>query len=235
MNLVRFLPVVPLLAASLGASSLAFADVPPTCSQFDNDVTCAASNVGQPCTGGGTCYQVSCTSQVAGQGTSQNLYKCETCPTLLDAGATGCNTIGGGAAFGKSCANDAGTCGKAPAYCPVPSGTYISCIENTDAGAKQPLEDASTDSPSETSSGGFSSGGSSGGSSSGGASASSSSGGTSGSSSGGTNAGESTGHGGGSSGGGCSMTPDANRGCFSACLGLVGIAALGLGRLRRRR
>ena len=226
MNLVRPLFIAPLLAASLGASSLAFADVPPTCSEFDNDVTCSASDVNKPCSGGGTCYEVYCSSQSGGMGTSQNLYKCETCPTVLDvdAGGADCTGLGGSPAFGSPCAGDAGTCEKLPGYCPAPNTTtYLWCVENGTGTMHVPNTDA----------GGGSSGGSSGSSSGAGSSSGSSSG---GSSSGGPDASASTTHGGSSSsGGGCAMTPDASRGWFTAGLGLAGVAALALARLRRRK
>ncbi len=191
MLLLRSLSIAFVLAASLGTSSLAFADVPPTCAEFDNDVTCSASDVGKPCSGGGTCYQVYCSSQSAGGGTSQNLYKCETCPTLLDAdAASACSGPGGGTSYGSPCAGGAGTCEKLPEYCPAPNTTtYLWCVENgTGTMHGVPTGDG----------GGGSKGGS-------------------------------------SSGGGCTMTPDASRGWFTAALGLVGVAALGLGRQRRRR
>lgn len=227
MNIVRSLFVASLLTASVGASSLAFADVPPTCSEFDDDVTCSSSDVGKPCSGGGTCYEVYCSSQPGGGGTSQNLYKCETCPTVLDgdAGTAECNATGGGPAFGASCANDAGTCEKLPEYCPVPSGTtYLNCLENGTGTMHSPTGDSGSASSSGGSSGSSSGTGSSSGSSSGG------------SSSGGPDASTSTTHGSNSSSsGGCTMTPDASRGWFTAALGLVGVVALGLGRQRRRR
>jgi MYXO-CTERM domain-containing protein len=228
MNLFRPLLIASFLAASLGASSLAFADVPPTCSEFDNDVTCSAADVGKACSGGGTCYEVYCSSQSGGNGTQQNLYKCETCPTILDvdAGGADCTGPGGSAAYGSTCAGDAGTCEKLPEYCPTPNTTtYLWCVEDGTGTMHV--------------SGGSSSGGSSGGSSSSGSSSGGSS--SSGSSSGGTSDGGSVGgpkddnHGSSSSGGGCAMTPDASRGWFTAALGLAGVVALGLGRQRRRR
>jgi MYXO-CTERM domain-containing protein len=135
MNLFRRLWIVSLAAAWLAAATLAYADVPPTCSQFDNDVTCSTSDVGKACSGGGTCYEVYCSSQAGGGGTSQNLYKCETCPTVLDAGADACVYGSAGPPFGASCAGT-GTCEKLPEYCPAPNATlYLNCVEYVDAGA----------------------------------------------------------------------------------------------------
>jgi MYXO-CTERM domain-containing protein len=228
MKLVRSLFIASLLAASLGASSLAFADVPPTCSQFDDDVTCSASDVGNPCSGGGTCYEVYCSSQSGGNGSQENLYKCETCPTILDvdAGGAGCTGLGGSPQYGSTCAGDAGTCEKLPEYCPTPNTTtYLWCVEN----GTGTMHVATGDDGGGSSSSGSSSGGSS--------SSGSSSGGSSdaGSSDAGVVGGPKGSPGNGSSGGGCTMTPDASRGWFTAGLGLAGVAALGLGRKRRRR
>jgi MYXO-CTERM domain-containing protein len=135
MHPLRFLVFGALLAASLDVTSLVRADVPPTCSQFDSVVTCTADQVGMPCSAGGTCYQVYCADGLGGTNT-QNLYKCEVCPTLLDAGV---GPDGGGPcnynSYGMPCADGRGVCEKAPEWCPsFPAVPYFSCLEPSDAG-----------------------------------------------------------------------------------------------------
>jgi MYXO-CTERM domain-containing protein len=141
MHPLRFLVFGAFLAAALDVTSVARADVPPTCSQFDSDVTCTASEVGMPCSVGGTCYQVYCADGLGGSN-AQNLYKCEICPTVLDAGVE----PDGGAvcsfgSFGMSCAGGRGLCQKLPEWCPF-TGSYLPCVEPSDAGPPHVSSDA---------------------------------------------------------------------------------------------
>jgi hypothetical protein len=105
--------VLSLALTSLSFTTLAMADVPPMCDQFSDRVTCAQADLGKPCATGGTCYEVHCAAGRPGIDPSQTLYKCEVCPPPLDAGA--CSST-----YGAPCADDAGTCRKAPAWCPPP-------------------------------------------------------------------------------------------------------------------
>jgi MYXO-CTERM domain-containing protein len=210
-----------LLAASLGVSPAALADVPPTCSEFDSVVTCSAGVVGQPCTGGGTCYEVYCSDGPGGSSGSENLYKCETCPAVLDADAGA--DAGACTGFGESCADGRGECQKLPEWCPQYTGPgIVPCVELSDAGSGAHSDGGGSTSPGD-----------------GGGTAEAGPG-----DAGGTDGG--TGDAGGTlaktegssappSSGGCSASPGANRGWFAAGLGLVGVIALGLGRRRRSR
>jgi MYXO-CTERM domain-containing protein len=204
-----------LLVAALDVSSTARADVPPTCSAFDSDVTCSASDVGQPCSGGGTCYEVYCSLGSVGSPDEQNLYKCETCPTVLDVDA---GADGGSAcslsSFGQSCAGGLGVCEKAPEWCPF-TGAYLPCIAISDAGTQASSDAAVTTAASDA----------------GGTAAQGDAGAPEGDS-GSTSAGGSPSS---ASSGGCSTSPVANRGRFAAGLGLAGMIALLLGRRRRSR
>jgi hypothetical protein len=102
--------VATLTLALLLMQSASRADIPPTCSTFDDRVTCAQADLGKACPSGGTCYEVSCAATAMGG--QQKLYKCEVCPNVIDAGT--CSMASG---YGAPCADDAGTCRKAPAWC----------------------------------------------------------------------------------------------------------------------
>jgi hypothetical protein len=99
-----------LAVSSFSFLRLAAADVPPACDNFIDRVTCAQADVGKPCPTGGTCYDVQCAPGAGGA--NNHLYKCEVCPPLIDGGTCA-------AQYGAPCADDAGTCRKAPAWCQV--------------------------------------------------------------------------------------------------------------------
>ena len=89
------------------------ADVAPTCSAFDDLITCDAQDVGKACQGGGQCYAVVC-------GTGMTVYKCDACPAILSAPDAGCAP----SKFGTPC-GDGGTCSSTQAYCNTSSTKFV--------------------------------------------------------------------------------------------------------------
>jgi hypothetical protein len=118
----------PLVSLGLGAfllfsTSAARADVPPFCTDFDADVTCAEADVGYACPSGGSCYKIGC----GDKGNSAYVYKCETCPVFVADAAGTCKDFSN---VGKSCGADGtATCDRVSAYC----NGYIECVKPGDA------------------------------------------------------------------------------------------------------
>jgi len=145
--------------ASALFAPLARADIPPVCDMFADRVTCAKADLGTACSTGGTCYEVTCSTAPMAGG-QQTLYKCEACPPLIDGG--GCSTT-----YGAPCAEDAGSCRKAPPWCnqgqlgiacfgPQPA---LAPAPHDEAGADANGSDASSGEPSVPAAGGDSGGG----------------------------------------------------------------------------
>jgi hypothetical protein len=100
-------------------SSPSRADLLPFCSQ-DTDITCAATDVGKPCQGGGKCFEVSCEN-----GTEPGkVYKCIACPPIVPAPSGSC-TLGN---MGTACGDGdggTGTCGAISPSCNTTSDKYV--------------------------------------------------------------------------------------------------------------
>jgi hypothetical protein len=101
--------IVALLLA--GWSSASRADIPPSCDAESSLITCAATDVGKPCQGGGQCFEIACQSGAS----AMKVYKCAACPTIVAAPAETCTY----AKLGMACSGDGGTgtCGVVPSYC----------------------------------------------------------------------------------------------------------------------
>jgi hypothetical protein len=104
-----------ILAFSSAASR---ADLLVTCGGLDDLVTCAATDVGKECQGGGKCFEMYCENS---PGTPQMaVYKCFACPTIV-------GSPDGGACLpvGSACGGDGGTatCGVVNSLCLSPSAT----------------------------------------------------------------------------------------------------------------
>ncbi len=89
------------------ATSPASGDITPACCQFDSDVTCAASDVGNVCPSGGTCLEAQCDQAPV------FIYKCLQCPPLVADPGSQCVD---NAEIGKPC-GDGGICTPPPQYC----------------------------------------------------------------------------------------------------------------------
>jgi hypothetical protein len=122
---LSFISLVALTCAGLWAGA-ARADLAPTCDQIDSLVTCAATDVGKECQGGGHCFEMGCSS---GSSPVMKVYKCVACPTIIDTPAGTCTFNNSGAscsgADGGSgtCAVVSGVCNSTAdkAVCQVPS------------------------------------------------------------------------------------------------------------------
>jgi hypothetical protein len=116
-----------LFVACFTVARPAFADVPPSCADFDSYMPCSKDDVGKTCSNGGTCYTITCSVSLSA-GTT--LYKCAACPPLVASGSDGgadagaeCATLGD---IGKSCGvGNAGTCARTPSYCNLPA---LACV-----------------------------------------------------------------------------------------------------------
>jgi hypothetical protein len=108
----------------LGFSSApARADILGACSAVDL-ITCAATDVGKPCQGGGKCLAVPCAQSTGGMTTM--VYKCDACPTIV-AVPSGTCTLGN---MGTACGGDggAGTCAIVSPQCQTDTGAdKVSC------------------------------------------------------------------------------------------------------------
>ena len=104
------------LAFSGGAAR---ADLLSPCSAFDMGLfTCAATDVGKPCQGGGNCLAVSCYQSAANPSTTM-VYKCEACPTIVSVPAGTCTNSN----VGTTCGNGGtATCGVLSPECQTQTG-----------------------------------------------------------------------------------------------------------------
>ncbi len=115
LNMLRR-PVAP--SAALAFVVLAFSSAPSradllvTCGGLDALVTCAATDVGKECQGGGKCFARYC--QNSPGATQMAVYKCFACPTIV-------GSPDGGACLpvGSACGGDGGTatCGVINSVC----------------------------------------------------------------------------------------------------------------------
>jgi hypothetical protein len=119
------------IAGTLAAVFLAFAGTPARadvlgeCSSITL-ITCAASDVGKPCQGGGSCMAVPCAKGQLGANPSM-VYKCEACPTVIPVPSGTC-TLG---QMGTACGGDggAGTCEIVSSECQTSTNAdKVSCI-----------------------------------------------------------------------------------------------------------
>jgi len=121
---IRRLSLIALTFAGSWAGS-ARADLAPTCDQLNSLVTCAATDVGKECQGGGKCFEMGCSS---GSSPVMKLYKCVACPTIIDAPAGTCTFTNSGTACSGTdggsgtCAIVSGVCNTTAekAVCQVP-------------------------------------------------------------------------------------------------------------------
>lgn len=215
--LLRWLPIA--IAAALMAfwSAPSRADIPPSCDMESALVTCAATDVGQPCQSGGTCFEIMCSS---GVGVGMKLYKCDACPTIVAAPSGTCTISNMGTACGDS-QGATGTCGAIRSWCNTSADKYVCQV------------------PPTTTTGGAGAGGASGGGSAGEGGADASSGGAGGGGAADGSAG-SAGSGSGGSAGSAGSTPLGTTSSGSGCdivptkppkptaigLGLIAIALL---------
>jgi hypothetical protein len=118
----RLLAAIALAIAVLAAPA-ARADIAPACDSLSALITCAATDVGKPCQGGGKCFEMTCSSTAAGGG-SMKLYKCDACPTIIETPAGTCGISN----MGTSCGDGdggTGTCGAIAPHCvTATSGKY---------------------------------------------------------------------------------------------------------------
>jgi hypothetical protein len=159
------------------------ADLLPICGS-GTAVTCAATDVGKSCQGGGKCFEVACENGAY----PGKVYNCITCPTIVHAPAGACTISNMGMTCGDG-DGGTGTCGAISPSCNTTSNKYV-CQAPAQ---KPPVTDAGSDAASGT--GGTNDG--SAGSGSGGA----------GTGSGGGAAGASAGSPGTTSSGGCDVMP----------------------------
>jgi hypothetical protein len=124
--------VLPSLTAALAAAALALwsppvrADILGTCDTLSDLITCAATDVGKPCQGGGTCFGIPCAAGQLGQGATM-VYRCDTCPTIVATAAGACTIANMGAACGSG-DGGAGTCAIISPQCQVATGAAeVSC------------------------------------------------------------------------------------------------------------
>jgi hypothetical protein len=101
--------IAALLLTAWSAASRA--DIPPSCDAESSLITCAATDVGKPCQGGGHCFEIPCQSGAS----AMKVYKCAACPTIVEVPADTCTY----AKLGMACSGDGGTgtCGVVPSYC----------------------------------------------------------------------------------------------------------------------
>jgi hypothetical protein len=120
------LPLPRLLFAALALGFVALgaaparADIPPSCDTQASLVTCAATDVGKPCQGGGQCFEISCSSGTS----SSKIYKCDTCPATIEVAAGTC----GPGTFGTACGDGKGTCGALKSYCATAASGKYACV-----------------------------------------------------------------------------------------------------------
>jgi hypothetical protein len=192
-------------------SSTSRADIPPSCDAESSLITCAATDVGKPCQGGGQCFEIACQNGASGM----KVYKCAACPTIVAAPADTCTF----AKLGMTCSGDGGTgtCGVVPAYC---NAGKLAC--------QMPAQNVPTGPP--TGGAGTGGGVTDGGAGTGGGSTDGG-GGTTGAA--GTGSGGAAGN---KSSGGCDIAPNPPK-PTAIGLGLlaIGVVAFGVDRVRRRR
>jgi hypothetical protein len=122
------------LAVLLLWSGPSRADIPAACDALANLITCAATDVGKPCQGGGQCFEMDCGGGANGM-TLMKVYRCDACPTIVAAPAGTCTYSN----FGTACGDGdggSGTCailspwcvqatGASKVSCQVPAGAHI--------------------------------------------------------------------------------------------------------------
>jgi hypothetical protein len=122
-RLVQAASAVALIFLAI-SSAPARADILGECIAI-NLITCAATDVGKPCQGGGKCLAVPC-SKAGASPTATMVYKCDACPTIVGAPAGTC-TLGN---MGTSCSGDGGTgtCAIISPQCQTETGAdKVSC------------------------------------------------------------------------------------------------------------
>jgi hypothetical protein len=117
----------PTLAAALALTALALwsppsrADILGTCDAYDSLITCAATDVGKACQGGGRCFEMPCAA-TPGASTTK-VYRCLACPTLIAAPSGTCTMSN----FGATCGDGdggTGTCAVIGSSCQGASGKF---------------------------------------------------------------------------------------------------------------
>jgi hypothetical protein len=102
------------------------ADVLGTCDALSDLITCAATDVGKPCQGGGKCLAVPCSQGQLGSSPTM-VYKCDACPTIVATPAGTCtySNMGSACGGGDGGAADAGagTCSIISPQCQTDLGT----------------------------------------------------------------------------------------------------------------
>jgi hypothetical protein len=138
---------VTLLAASALAilvlwSAPSRADLFVGCGALDSLITCAATDVGKECQGGGTCFEMFCSDSPGS--TQMTIYRCMACPTIVDAGA--CSTSNLGSPCGA--ADGGATCGVVNTTCLSSTATnkYLCQIPPAAQPTGAPLGDNKTSS-----------------------------------------------------------------------------------------
>jgi hypothetical protein len=142
-SLASIASIAPLraLAAAFALAALTLwslpsrADIPPSCDSESSLVTCAATEVGQPCHGGGTCFEMTCGSSA---GPLSKVYKCDTCPTIIAAPSGTCTFDNMGSTCGDG-DGGTGTCAALRYYCNSTPDKFV-CVAppaaaTTDGGA----------------------------------------------------------------------------------------------------
>jgi hypothetical protein len=135
----------PMLRPSTFAATLAItllslwnspsrADLLPICGS-GSAVTCAATEVGKPCHGGGKCFEVACENGAY----PGKVYNCITCPTIIHAPAGSCAISNMGTTCGDG-DGGTGTCGAVSPSCNTTSDKYVcqapaQTLPATDAGS----------------------------------------------------------------------------------------------------
>jgi len=126
-------PRLTLTVSALALISLAFAasparaDILGECSAITDLITCAATDVGKPCQGGGKCLAVPC-SQQGGTPPSTMVYRCDVCPTIVTVPDGTCTFSNMGSTCGNSGDGGTGTCAIISAQCQTSTGAAkLSC------------------------------------------------------------------------------------------------------------
>lgn len=117
-------PTLALAALALAILSLvgpeARADIPPSCGAQDSLITCAATDVGKPCQGGGQCFEIACSNGAS----SGKVYKCDACPTIIEASTPACSIP----TLEMACTGadgGTGTCAPISAHCATGAGKFV--------------------------------------------------------------------------------------------------------------
>jgi hypothetical protein len=120
------LPAALALAALALWSPPSRADLLATCDGYASLITCAATDVGKPCQGGGQCFEMSCSSSPTAS-TPTKVYRCDACPTIVAAPAATCTLSNMGTACGDG-DGGTGTCAIISPWCQSSTGaSKVSC------------------------------------------------------------------------------------------------------------